>query len=132
GRKSGKLKAISLSRRGDYISGDVMLAPRRAPRINLIAFERRGGPIAGALGYSPDQPFVAAVKSGGIEGSGHMGAVVRSGAFIPLKASGTWGENHARAEGYISFAGSDLLEPWAERLGDQAAFGLAGRKTRGD
>ncbi len=132
GPKSGKLKAISLSRRGDYLSGDVLLAPERAPRINLIAYERRGGPLAGSLGYSPDQPFVAAVKSGGKDSAGHLGAVVRSGDFVPLKASGTWGEAHAQASGYISFAGSDLLRPWGERLGPELAFGLAGQKTRGD
>ncbi|HYD27585.1 translocation/assembly module TamB domain-containing protein, partial [Brevundimonas sp.] len=132
GAKAAKVKAISLSRPGDYLSADAVLATRKAPRVNLVAFERRGGPLAGALGYSPDRPFVAAVRSAGEEGAGVFGAVVRTGTFEPLRAGGTWGKENARASGYVSFAGSDLFDGLARRFGTEAAFGLAARKARGD
>lgn len=135
GRKGGKIKAISLSRVGDYLSADAVFESRKGPRINLIAYERQGGPIAGSLGYSADRPFVAAIRSGGTpgqEGAGHFGAVVRSGDFTPLRASGVWTKERARATGYINFTGSDLLKPLADHFGPQAAFGLAGRRTTGD
>lgn len=135
GDKSGKLKAVSLSRPGDYISADARLTPRKGPRISLIAYERQGGPIAGAMGYSPDLPFVAAVRSGGDPlkpGVGSFDAVVRTGTFTPLKADGRWDDQLVQASGYITFAGSDLLKPYADRFGPSASFNLAGRQTTGD
>ena len=135
GAKAGKLKAISLSRPGDYISADARFTPRKGPRISLIAYERQGGPLAGAMGYSPDLPFVAAVQSGAIPnqpGAGRFGAVVRTGSFTPLRGNGVWDNAEARAGGYVSFAGSDLLKPWADRLGQTASFSLNGRRTTGD
>jgi len=134
-RMAARIKAVSLSHVGDYLSADVQLAPRKGPRINLIAYERQGGPLAGAMGYSADRPFVAAIQSGataGQEGSGHFGAVIRSGDFTPLRANGVWDKLHARAQGYVTFGGSDLFKPLADRFGPRAAFGLTGRKTEGD
>ena len=132
GKKEARVKAVSLSRKGDYLSLDALVEPRRAPRVAFIAYERQGGPIAGALGYSPDQPFVAAVRSGGRESAGRFGAVVRTGRFTPLRADGRWTDDFAQAQGYASLAGSTLLKPWADRFGAEAVFGLAGRKRQGD
>lgn len=135
GSKGGKLKAVSLSRPGDYLSADARFTPRKGPRISLIAYERQGGPLAGAMGYSPDLPFVAAVSSGANPrrpGTGRFGAVIRTGSFTPLRANGIWDDARATASGYASFAGSDLFKPWAERLGQTASFSLNGRRTTGD
>ncbi|MBX7248109.1 MAG: translocation/assembly module TamB domain-containing protein [Caulobacteraceae bacterium] len=135
GRKAVRLKAISMTRVGDYLSADAVLEPRRGPRISLIAVERQGGPLAGAMGYSADRPFVAAIRSGaqpGRDGVGHFGAVLRSGDFTPLNAAGDWNRQQVRACGYLAFTGSDLLKPLADRLGPKAVFGLAGRSTSGD
>ena len=135
GAKGGKVKAVSLTRPGDYLSANARFTPRRGPRISLIAYERQGGPLAGAMGYSPDLPFVAAISSGADPkraGAGRFGAVVRTGTFTPLRANGRWDGASATASGYASFQGSDLLKPLADRLGANASFSLNGRKTTGD
>lgn len=135
GSKGGKVRAVSLSRPGDYLSASAQFTPRKGPRISLIAYERQGGPLAGAMGYSPDLPFIAAVSSGAIPGrvgEGRFGAVVRTGTFTPLRANGSWNNARAAATGYVSFAGSDLLKPFGERFGQTASFNLNGRQTTGE
>lgn len=122
GARDVRLLARSNSRPGDYLrlaatfGGDIA-----ATRLNLRAEEARGGPIAGALGYSPDQPFFAtAVVDGEV-----VDAVVRTGAFTPLTVKGRYGDQQARISGYFDFSGSDLLAPFAERIGRTARFGFA-------
>jgi translocation and assembly module TamB len=61
GAKTAQVNAYSRSRPGDYLRLAATFGGRpEDTRINLRAREAQGGPIAGALGYSPDQPFAAA------------------------------------------------------------------------
>ncbi len=122
GAKSVLVNAASNSRPGDYLRVNATLGEEITDlRLNLRANESQGGPIAGALGYSPDQPFYAtAVVNGSV-----IDAMVRTGDFVPLVIKGRYGDERTRISGFIDFSGSELLQPFAERVGRTAKFGLA-------
>ena len=122
GPKKAILNAASNSRPGDYLRVNATLGDKITDlRLNLRANEAQGGPIAGALGYSPDRPFFAtAIVNGSI-----VDAVVRTGDFVPLVIKGRYGENRTRIAGFADFSGSDLLAPFAERIGRTVRFGFA-------
>lgn len=122
GNKQFIVNAASNSRPGDYLRINATLGSELADtRLNLRANEAQGGPIAGALGYSPNQPFMAsAIVNGEV-----IDAVVRTGQFTPLTIKGRYGDHQTRISGYFDFSGSDLLAPFAERIGRTARFGFA-------
>ncbi|MGZ9098570.1 MAG: translocation/assembly module TamB domain-containing protein [Brevundimonas sp.] len=122
GAKTAIVNAVSNSRPGDYLRLNATVGDTLADlRLNLRASEARGGPLAGALGYSPDQPFAAtAVVNGEL-----VDAVVRSGDFVPLVVKGRYGPQRSRISGFADFSGSDLLAPFAQRIGRTARFGFA-------
>jgi len=126
GTKTAVVNAVSNSRPGDYLRLNASIGDSLADlRLNLRANEANGGPLAGALGYSPSQPFAAtAVVNGEI-----IDAVVRTGDFVPLVIKGRYGPELTRISGFADFSGSDLLAPFAERIGRTARFGFA---TSGD
>lgn len=122
GIKQANVNAYSLSRQGDFLRVAAAFGEKMSDlRVNLRANEAQGGPIAGSLGYSPDQPFSAvAVVNGEV-----VSATVRTGTFTPLIVRGRYGEAGARVSGFADFSGSDLLEPFIARLGQTARFGFA-------
>lgn len=122
GAKQAIVNALSLSRPGDHLRLNAVFGGKLPEtRLDLNAVEAQGGPIAGALGYSPDQPFMArALVNGEI-----IDAVVRTGTFTPLTIKGEYGKDNTRISGYFDFSGSDLLAPFAERIGRTARFGFA-------
>ncbi|MFN3931814.1 MAG: translocation/assembly module TamB domain-containing protein [Brevundimonas sp.] len=122
GSKTVTVNADSNSRPGDFLRLTAAIGDDIADmRLNLRAREARGGPIAGALGYSPDQPFLAtAIVNGEV-----VDAVVRTGDFTPLSVKGTYGPEQIRIAGYADFSGSDLLEPFVSRIGQTARFAVA-------
>ena len=122
GSKTAIVNAVSNSRPGDYLRLNATIGDGLEDlRLNLRANEARGGPLAGALGYSPDQPFFAtAVVNGEV-----IDAVVRTGDFVPLVIKGRYGETRTRISGFADFSGSDLLAPFGERVGRTARFGFA-------
>ncbi|MBU1324055.1 MAG: translocation/assembly module TamB domain-containing protein [Alphaproteobacteria bacterium] len=122
GAKEGTFAAVSLSRPGDFLNGRFTVGDKLSDlRLNLRAEEASGGPLAGAMGYSPDAPFSAvAVVTGAV-----VDARVRSGAFVPLRIVGRFGEDGSKLSGYVDFSRSDLLAPFAQRLGRTARFGVA-------
>ncbi len=122
GDKVANVSAYSLNRPGDFLRVAATLgAGPEDLRLNLRASEAQGGPLAGSLGYSPDQPFFAsALVNGEI-----VDAVVRTGDFTPVTVRGRYGAKGSRISGYFDFSGSDLLEPFVERIGRTARFGFA-------
>lgn len=122
GPKIANVNAYSLSRKGDYVRlAAVMGKTPEDLRVNLRANEAQGGPLAGALGYSPDQPFSAvAVVNGEI-----VDVVMKTGDFTPLSVKGHYSKTGARIGGAADFSGSDLLAPFVERIGRTARFGFA-------
>ena len=122
GNKSAIINAVSNSRPGDYLRLNATIGETLPDlRLNLRASEAGGGPLAGALGYSPDRPFFAtAVVSGET-----IDALVRTGDFVPLVIKGHLGATRTRIAGFADFSGSDLLAPFAERIGRTARFGFA-------
>lgn len=122
GARTVAINAASNSRPGDFLRLNGTMGDALADlRLNLRAEEARGGPLAGALGYSPDRPFFAtAVVNGEV-----VDAVVRTGDFVPLVIKGRYGETRTRISGFADFSGSDLLAPFAERIGRTVRFGFA-------
>jgi len=122
GLKTVVVNATSNSRPGDYLRINASLGDDIADlRLNLRANEARGGPLAGALGYSPDQPFFAtAVVNGEV-----IDAIMRTGDFVPLVIKGRYGPRQTRISGFADFSGSDLLAPFATRIGRTVRFGFA-------
>lgn len=122
GVKKANVDAKSLNRQGDYLRLAAAFGDKPADlRVNLRANEAQGGPIAGALGYSPNQPFSAvAVVNGEV-----VDVTVQTGQFRPLLVKGTYGDKGAKVSGYADFSGSDLLEPFIDRIGRTARFGFA-------
>ncbi len=122
GTKSAIVNAVSNTRPGDYLRLNATVGDKLSDlRLNLRAYEAQGGPLAGALGYSPARPFFAtAVVNGEV-----VDAVVRTGDFVPLVIKGRYGETRTRISGFVDLSGSDLLAPFAERIGRMARFGFA-------
>jgi translocation and assembly module TamB len=122
GDKTARIGAYSLNRPGDFLRVSATLgAGPEDLRLNLRANEAQGGPLAGSLGYSPDQPFFAsAVVNGEI-----VNATVRTGNFTPVTVRGRYGAAGSRISGYFDFSGSDLLDPFVRRIGRTARFGFA-------
>ncbi|MES2834832.1 MAG: translocation/assembly module TamB domain-containing protein [Pseudomonadota bacterium] len=122
GSKSVSLSADSLNRPGDFLRVAATFGTALPDlRLNLRAEEARGGPLAGALGYSPDRPFFASALINGEV----VDATVRTGDFTPLTVKGRFAETGSRLAGRIDFSGSDLLEPFVDRIGRTARFGFA-------
>lgn len=122
GPKAVRLNANSLSRPGDYLRLTAEMGEKIDDlRVNLRANEAQGGPLAGALGYSPDQPFTAV----GIVTGDVVDVTMRTGQFTPLHIKGHFGGDGSRVSGYADFSGSDLLEPFVTKIGRTARFGLA-------
>lgn len=122
GLKDARINAYSLNRPGDFLRVAATFGgPLDDLRLNLRANEAQGGPIAGALGYSPDQPFFATA----VVNDEVVNALVRTGDFTPLTIRGRLDEAGSRVSGYFDFSGSDLLRPFVERVGRTARFGFA-------
>lgn len=130
-RKAGKLKAVSLTRPGDFLNLDFDIGGVKGLSATAEAFEAQGGPLAGALGYSPDRPFVLDLRARGTAKAGVLNALVKTGDFTPLKATASWSGGRAVASGQMAFTGSDLLAPFAARVGGVARFGMAARPLKG-
>ena len=89
GAKQAVVNADSLSRPGDHLRLNAVFGgPLPETRLDLRAVEARGGPIAGALGYSPDRRFQATALINGEV----IDAVVRTGDFVPLLVKGRYGK----------------------------------------
>ena len=131
GDKAININANSLSRPGDVLRLNAKLGEGiQDLRLNLNANEANGGPLAGALGYSPDQPFKAvAIVNGDV-----VDVTMRTGQFTPLHIKGRFGDKGSRLSGYADFSGSDLFAPFIDKIGRTARFGLAlvPDKTRED
>lgn len=122
GAKSAEITAFSLTRRGDFLRAAVGWGETLDQlRVNALAQEAQGGPLAGALGYSPNEPFQAFAR---LNQDG-VNARVQTGDFTPLTLRGQFSPGQTRVSGLMDFSGSDLLAPFIERIGRTARFGLA-------
>ncbi|KAK0349351.1 hypothetical protein LTR94_033482, partial [Friedmanniomyces endolithicus] len=112
GAKSASVNAESLNRPGDYLRLAATFGGKlEETRVNLQANEAQGGPLAGAMGYSPDVPFSAVA----LLNADIIHAKVQTGQFTPLTVDGKFGEDGSRVSGYFDFSGSDLFAPFVER-----------------
>lgn len=122
GAKTANVDALSLSRPGDFLKLAATFSDKPEElRLNLQAQEAMGGPLAGAMGYSPDAPFSAVAV---VDGN-RADIVMKTGAFTPLSVKGRFAEEGSRLSGYMDFSGSDLLAPFIDRIGRTARIGFA-------
>ena len=122
GPKTANVDALSLSRPGDFLKLTATFSDKPEElRLNLQAQEAMGGPLAGAMGYSPDVPFSAVAV---VDGN-RADIVMKTGAFTPLSVKGRFAEEGSRLSGYMDFSGSDLLAPFIDRIGRTARIGFA-------
>lgn len=122
GAKTANVDALSLSRPGDFLKLAATFSDKPEElRLNLQAQEAMGGPLAGAMGYSPDVPFSAVAV---VDGN-RADIVMKTGAFTPLSVKGRFAEEGSRLSGYMDFSGSDLLAPFIDRIGRTARIGFA-------
>lgn len=130
GRKAVTVEAISLSRPGDYLNLDFTTADDGSllgSEITARAHEAQGGPIAGAMGYSPDLPFELTLNVR----EHAFDALVQTGDQRPVEARGRFSDQGGQGSGYVRFAGSELLEPLIARFGPEIRFGVGVRPMRG-
>lgn len=122
GAKKANVDARSLSRPGDFLKLAATFSDKPEElRLNLQAQEAMGGPLAGAMGYSPDVPFSAVAV---VDGN-RADIVMKTGNFTPLSVKGRFAEEGSRLSGYMDFSGSDLLAPFIDRIGRTARIGFA-------
>lgn len=122
GDRTARVDGKSLDRPGDFLNLAASFGGKIEDlRLDLRASEARGGPLAGALGYSPDRPFTAI----GLVNGDLINLVVRTGNFTPLSVQGHYGKTGARVSGFANFGGSDLFQPFVDRIGQSARFGFA-------
>jgi len=122
GERTAKVDGRSLNRPGDFLKLAASFGGKLEDlRLDLRASEAQGGPLAGAMGYSPGRPFTAI----GLLNGKAINVVVRTGEFTPLSVQGHYGKAGARVAGYADFSGSDLFQPFVDRIGRSARFGFA-------
>lgn len=130
GGRSGKLQALSVLHPGDRLDVDFALRAVGPMRIVANAFEAKGGALAGAAGLPHDQPFRMAIRAGGTTSTGQFSATATTGRLTPFLARGQWTPQGGQAGGRVLLTASSLTAPYAERVGRDVVFGLAGRKAR--
>ena len=122
GKKTASVDARSLNRPGDFLKLAATFSDKPEElRVNLLAQEAQGGPLAGAMGYSPDQPFDAHAL---IDGK-TVDIEMQTGKFRPLHVTGQFSDSGSVVSGYMDFSGSDLLAPFIDRIGRTARIGFA-------
>lgn len=121
GSQNLRLSADSLSRPGDFLRAEVRMGEGEPLFVRARAEEASGGPLAGALGYSPREPFLLNVAID----EQQVRARLRTGDFMPLFVEGDFSQQGGTLTGLMDFSGSDLLAPFAERIGQRARFGFA-------
>jgi translocation and assembly module TamB len=129
GSKSGAIVLKSLSQPGDFARANVQIGGGERFELVAQAVERKGGTLAGALGFSPDQPFTLDVDARGRTTKGRLRAILRSGEVVPLNAEGGWDASGGTIRGRALLSTSDLTRPYVRRIGLEPRFGLAARRA---
>ena len=128
GVAKGRVRAASALHLGDFLDADFAIGSKGAFQIVADALEARGGAMAGAAGFAPDQTFSLTARASGDAHNGHFSVVSRSGSLTPLQASGVWNPAGGSASGRILLASSALLERFAKAAGPSADFRIDGRR----
>jgi len=129
GGMHGTVRAASLLNAGDHLNLQFEVDKHKPLLILADAAEAHGGALAGALGLPADRPFLLRVAADGRAAAGRFTAMAISGASRPLEASGAWTPAGGQASGRASLTASSLTSGWAQRLGPEVRFNLAGRKA---
>ncbi|WP_296599989.1 translocation/assembly module TamB domain-containing protein [Phenylobacterium sp.] len=130
GGRRGKVQAASVLHPGDRLHLDFAFGAAGPMRIVADAVEAKGGALAGAAGLPHDQPFRLAIRADGTVSTGQFSATATSGRLTPLYARGQWTPQGGQAGGRVLLVASSLTAPYAERVGRDVVFGIAGRKAR--
>lgn len=132
GGQRGRVRADSVLHAGDFLDAQFDIGKGRPLKLKVDAMEASGGALAGALGLKADQPFAVKIAADGRGSTGAFTAVATSGSLRPLDATGAWSAEGGQARGRLLLGASTLTEPFARRIGEEAAFAVAGRKASGD
>ncbi|ALL15255.1 translocation/assembly module TamB domain-containing protein [Caulobacter henricii] len=131
GGQKGRLSLASRLHRGDRLDLDFDLGGKNTLRLKAEAVEADGGAIAGALGLPVDRAFDLKAKAEGAMTRGAFSLTARSGADIPLDATGAWTPEGGSARGRIDLGASSLTHRLEAMFGPEASFSLEGRKSKG-
>ncbi|WP_293676652.1 translocation/assembly module TamB domain-containing protein [uncultured Phenylobacterium sp.] len=129
GGRSGTLQAKSVLHAGDHLDIDFAASPTGPLRLVAQAEEARGGALAGAVGLPADRPFRLDIRAGGTASKGEFTANATTGTLAPLAARGAWNPAGGYAGGRLLLTASTLTQAFAQRLGDDLRFGIAGRRA---
>ena len=129
GTAKGRVRAASALHLGDFLDTNFVIGGKGVFSIAADALEARGGAMAGAAGFAPDQTFLLAARASGDAHNGRFSIYSRSGSLTPLQASGAWSPAGGSASGRILLASSALLERYAKAAGPWADFRIDGRRA---
>ncbi len=129
GGQRGRVRADSVLHPGDFLDATFDLGKGRPIKVRVDGAEARGGALAGALGFSPDQAFAVRIIADGEGANGAFNAVATSGELKPLDASGAWTAAGGEARGRFLLGASALTQRYARRFGPVADFTVSGRKS---
>jgi translocation and assembly module TamB len=128
---TARLNAVSLLRVGDHLRLGLSLGRGRAVKVDADALEARGGGIAGSLGLTPDQPFSLIARLSGTLDTGQMAIVARSGATVPIDASGGWTPDGGSVKAHVLLDASHWTRSLVTRFGPEADVAIVGKQTQG-
>ena len=124
GRASGRLQADSRLHAGDHLALDLDLKTQARLHVLADAMEAQGGAVAGGLGLRADQPFRLHADLRSDERGGHVDVDSRSGALVPLRATGRWTPGGAVVDASALLAASHHTDRYVPRIGPEARLHL--------
>ncbi len=125
----GAVTAISALHLGDHVRARFGLTRDKHFSLAADVREGAGGALAGSLGLALDKPFFLSARGGGSLSAGQFAIETRVGAQAPMVAHGRWTPLGGSGVATVQLSESNLLAPWAAKVGPVARLEGQGRKA---